>query len=74
MNAIRAIPPYRHEGLWVFDEGQRSAISGQLSAKTPGGIKGGCFRIILVAWRGQELSFRGAHLIDAAGERDQPVG
>ena len=37
MNAIRAIHPYRHEGLWVFDEGQRSAISGQLSAKTPRG-------------------------------------
>jgi len=27
MNAIRAIHPYRHEGLWVFDEGQRSVIS-----------------------------------------------
>ena len=30
MNAIRAIHPYRHEGLWVVDEGQRSVISGQL--------------------------------------------
>ena len=37
MNAIRAIHPDRHEGLWVFDEGQRSAISGQLSAEARGG-------------------------------------
>ena len=29
MNAIRAIQPYRHEGFWVFDEGQRSAVSVQ---------------------------------------------
>ena len=28
MNAIRAIHPDRNEGLWVFDEGQRSAFSG----------------------------------------------
>jgi hypothetical protein len=33
MNAIRAIHPDRHEGFWVFDAGQRSAISGQLSAE-----------------------------------------
>ena len=37
MNAIRAIHPYRHEGFWVLDEGQRSAISGQLSAEARGG-------------------------------------
>jgi hypothetical protein len=30
MNAIRAIHPYPHEGLWVFGGGQRSVISGQL--------------------------------------------
>ena len=29
MNASYAIHPYRHEGLWVFDEGQRSAVSFQ---------------------------------------------
>jgi hypothetical protein len=29
MNAIRAIHPDRHEGLWVFDAGQRSAVSRQ---------------------------------------------
>ena len=37
MNAVRAIHPHRHEGLWVFDEAQRSAISGQLSAETSRG-------------------------------------
>jgi hypothetical protein len=31
MNAIRAIHPYRHEGLWVFDEGQHSESRGQRS-------------------------------------------
>ena len=36
MNAICAIHPERHEGLWVFAEGQRSAISGQLSAEARG--------------------------------------
>jgi hypothetical protein len=36
MNAIRAIHPDRHGGLWVFDEGQRSAISGHLSAFSGG--------------------------------------
>jgi hypothetical protein len=29
MNAIRAIHPDRHEALWVFDAGQRSAVSVQ---------------------------------------------
>jgi hypothetical protein len=33
MNAIRAIHPVRHEALWVLDEGQRAAGSGQLSAE-----------------------------------------
>ena len=36
MNAIRAIHSERHEGIWVFDEGRRSAISGQLSAEARG--------------------------------------
>jgi hypothetical protein len=36
MNAIRAIHPERHEGFWVFDEGQCSAISGQRSAEARG--------------------------------------
>ena len=37
MNAVRALHPHRHEALWVFDEAQRSAISGQHSAETSRG-------------------------------------
>ena len=37
MNANRTIHPYWHEGLWVFDEGQHSMISDQLSVETPRG-------------------------------------
>jgi len=44
MNAIRAIHPYRHEGLRVFDEGLRSAISPDISPQRHRERGGGKFK------------------------------
>ena len=39
MNAIRAIHPFRHDGLWVFDGGQRSGIRDQGSKVSGQGMR-----------------------------------
>jgi len=67
MKAIRAIPPYRHEGLWVFDDepvGLRQepfvsgadGILGRLAAGIPGAAAG--FTLLFSAQPFLGLSFR----------------